>query len=85
MQTNCSQGNGSPIDRPLLVSHKDAAHLVGMAYSTWKNYVSAGKTPEPIYLSGKMVRFKTAELESWVSLGCPPRGEWLQLREAERK
>lgn len=53
-----------------------AAELLGVSRSTfWKLY-SEGRTPEPLRLSGRVVRWRREELGAWVRAGCPPRDKW---------
>lgn len=57
---------------PLLVSRFDAAALAGVAIATWDRLVAAGKTPAPVRVGG-CVRFRRADVERWIALGCPDR------------
>ena len=69
---------------PFLVPHWQAAELVGVSPATWQRMVAAGKTPPPIKLSRGLVRFRVADLQSWIELGCPERNQWLSSRESQQ-
>lgn len=66
-----------------LVPHRRAAELAGVSLATWMRLVSAGKTPAPIKLSRGLVRFRVADLESWIQMGCPERNQWLSIKESQ--
>lgn len=52
------------------------AALVGISRTTfWKLY-SEGRAPEPLRMSGRVVRWRRDEIAAWVAAGCPPREKW---------
>lgn len=57
---------------PLLVSRFDSAALAGVAIATWDRLVAAGKTPRPVRVGGS-VRFRRADVETWIRMDCPDR------------
>ena len=63
------------VDDILMVGHADAAHMLGIAASTWYALVSAGKTPAPRKL-GRRVLWMKAELTAWAEAGFPDRERW---------
>lgn len=60
----------------LLVDGPTAAALCSISPATWARMVSAGKTPAPVRLSGGCVRYRRADLERWVAMGCPERKQF---------
>jgi predicted DNA-binding transcriptional regulator AlpA len=57
---------------PLLVPAPEAARLCGISEATWFRLKSAGKTPEPVKLGGRVL-YRIEDLKLWVALGCPDR------------
>ena len=70
----------APIE-PLLVDTEQAAAACGIGRATWFRLKSAGKTPAPVKLGGRVL-YRLADLRLWVSLGCPPRREFEARRAA---
>ncbi|REJ87130.1 MAG: AlpA family phage regulatory protein [Planctomycetota bacterium] len=68
--------DASPPVGPLMVDRRECARLLGIGPSSWDRMVSAGKTPAPVRLSAGCVRWRLADLESWVAAGCPNRAEF---------
>jgi predicted DNA-binding transcriptional regulator AlpA len=62
-----------------MMDARDAATLIGVSPATWHRMVSAGKTPAPVKLSAGCVRWRVADLRSWIDAGCPDRQTWLSL------
>lgn len=65
--------NEAPLHTPLMVAADNAATLIGVSPATWHRMVAAGKTPAPVKLSAGCVRWRVADLQSWVDEGCPTR------------
>jgi excisionase family DNA binding protein len=59
-------------DRRLVAVGEVARRLSISIRQTWK-LVAAGKLPAPIRL-GRSVRWRAAELDSWIGAGCPEVG-----------
>jgi predicted DNA-binding transcriptional regulator AlpA len=71
-----------------------AAAFVGVSASQWYELHRNGRCPEPISHLGTqepqgtikprpgILIWRRSELRQWMDYGCPPRGEWLQMREA---
>ena len=70
----------APVE-PLLVPAAGAARLCGIGRATWFRLKSAGKTPAPVKLAGRVL-YRVEDLRLWVSLGCPPRKEFEAHRAA---
>jgi predicted DNA-binding transcriptional regulator AlpA len=66
---------------PLLVDTEQAAAACGIGRATWFRLKSAGKTPAPVKLAGRVL-YRLTDLRLWVSLGCPPRREFEARRAA---
>jgi excisionase family DNA binding protein len=60
----------------LIVDAAEAAELIGIARSTFWKLHSSGRTPAPLRLGGRVVRWRRDELAAWVAAGCPPREKW---------
>lgn len=79
------QDDQMPADRPpmapLMVPAEDAAALIGVSPATWHRMVAAGKTPAPVKLSAGCVRWRVADLRTWIDAGCPDRKTWLSMAE----
>jgi predicted DNA-binding transcriptional regulator AlpA len=67
---------------PLLVDTEQAAAACGIGRATWFRLKSAGKTPAPVKLAGRVL-YRCEDLRLWVSLGCPPRKEFEVRKAAE--
>ncbi len=63
---------------PLTLSATDAASFIGVSRSQWYKMDSAGETPMPIKVGGRM-RWRRRELGAWVEAGCPSRAQWAQM------
>jgi predicted DNA-binding transcriptional regulator AlpA len=64
----------APVE-PLLVDTEQAAAVCGIGRATWFRLKSAGMTPAPVKLAGRVL-YRLDDLKKWVSLGCPPRKEF---------
>ncbi len=65
-----------PHDAQLMVPAGEAARMIAVSKATFCRYDSAGKVPAPVRLSGGCVRWRVAELQAWVSAGCPSREDF---------
>jgi hypothetical protein len=66
---------------PLLVDTERAAAACGIGRATWFRLKSAGKTPAPVKLRGRVL-YRVEDLRLWVSWGCPPRKDFEARRAA---
>lgn len=65
---------------PLLLSASGVAKLLGVSVRTiWNMHQDGQLGPLPVRLRGA-TRWKSAEIESWVSADCPNRERWLAVR-----
>ena len=65
----------APAIEGLLVDTEQARAACGIGRATWFRLKSAGKTPAPVRLGGRVL-YRVEDLKLWVSLGCPPRKEF---------
>jgi len=75
----------APVISPLLLDAKQAAALISVSPATWHRMVSSGKVPAPVKLSAGCVRWRGADLESWIAEGCPVRKTWQALTSGDAK
>ncbi len=66
---------------PLLVNADVAGPLCGRSPTSWWRDHAAGRVPRPVKLGGATL-WRVAELQAWVSAGCPQRKEWEQRQGA---
>ena len=57
----------------LAVDSRAAAAMIGVSLSTWARMVAAARTPAPLDLPGRVVRFAVADLQAWAAMGSPDR------------
>jgi len=62
------------IGQPLLISADELARLLGISTRTIWRRLSGGEIPKPVRL-GKSVRWRLADIESWIDGGCIPPGD----------
>ncbi len=64
------QGPATNAADPRLLAVGEVARLLSISIrATWK-FVAAGRLPAPVRL-GRSVRWRAAELDAWISAGCP--------------
>jgi predicted DNA-binding transcriptional regulator AlpA len=67
---------------PILVPDTVAAALCGISRPTWHRLRAAGKVgPAPVRL-GRCVRYRKAEVESWIAANCPDAKTWAAIQAA---
>jgi predicted DNA-binding transcriptional regulator AlpA len=67
----------------LLLSAIGLAQVLSVSRAlVWKLH-SAGRLPEPVYLSTKAPRWVISEIRRWVAAGCPNRQTWKDLQALE--
>lgn len=59
----------------LLLRADESAELLGISKAHFYRMQNAGKVPLPVRLGGS-VRWRKAELESWIAAGMPNRSRW---------
>src|SRR5436190_189030 len=62
----------APAIEPLLVDADHASRMCGVSTATWFRLKSAGKTPAPVKLGGRVL-YRLSDLRLWAELGCPDR------------
>ncbi len=74
-----SKTQPAPATDSLLVDVKDFGLLIDVSTATVWRMRSAGKLPPTVNLSAGCVRWRRADIERWVSLGCPTQQQFLEL------
>ena len=70
-----------PDEKPLLLSAERAAGLLGISRTHFYGMSSSGALGlMPVRLGGRVL-YRRAELEQWVSVGCPCRERWQDMRD----
>jgi predicted DNA-binding transcriptional regulator AlpA len=62
----------------MLLSRRDLAKLLASSPASIDRLDAAGKLPRPIWLGGSK-RYRRADVELWIELGCPSRTEFETL------
>ena len=79
--------NGDQITAPVAPMLTDAAgvcRLLGISRASVFNLQATGQLPAAVLRRGKIVRWSCAEIERWISLGCPSR-EVFELHRGPRR
>lgn len=71
----------NPQIEPLLVSHNEAARLLGIDRTTFYQLCSSGRIGPMAIKFGRRSLFRLDELREWVAADCPPRVKWHPIRE----
>lgn len=66
-------------DSTLMVEVKEFARLIDVSTATLWRMRSAGKLPPDVRLSRGCIRWRRADVERWVALGCPAKQQFLEL------
>ena len=61
--------------RPMAISARELADLLGISMRQVWRLNSAGKLPRPVRIGGS-VRWKRQEIMDWFEAGCPDRKTW---------
>ncbi len=67
----------------LLASAKTLAQIIGLSLRTIRRMDAAGEIPRPIR-RGRVVRWRLAEIRSWVEAGCPDRMTWEHMEDSKQ-
>ncbi|NOG54445.1 MAG: AlpA family phage regulatory protein [Planctomycetes bacterium] len=54
-----------------LITLRQAAELCGVGKRSFWRYSNSGRAPRPVRLTARCVRWRRAEIESWIERGCP--------------
>jgi len=65
----------APKPAPLLLTAADVAGLLSVSLRTVRRLDITGRLPAPL-LIGRAVRWRRAEIASWLAAGAPPRSRW---------
>ncbi len=69
----------TPVDthtiKPLLLSTKKTAELLGVTVRTIYNWDELGHLPQPVRIGGSLC-WRSEELVAWIEAGCPKRDDW---------
>ena len=68
-------------EAPLLIQDATAASMAGISRATWHRLRAAGKLPPSVQL-GRAVRWRRAEIEAWIAVGCPDGRTWAAMQAA---
>ena len=60
----------------MAVSDADAAKLLNVSRSHFRQLVKDGRAPSPVKL-GRASRWRVQELRDWIEAGAPARHRWL--------
>lgn len=63
-----------------LLSAKMVAEMLATSVRSVWRYRSAGRLPAPVKVGGA-IRWRQADIEKWVSMGCPDRKEFEMFAE----
>lgn len=63
-----------------LIGVPEVAEMLGIAERTVRRLKDTGRTPKPITLGRRLLRWRREEIERWIDAGCPTRGEWESMR-----
>ena len=69
--------NETATARPLLISARELAALLGVSVSTIWVWHSSGRVPLPVRVGG-CTKWRRAEVEEWVKARCPGRARWME-------
>jgi predicted DNA-binding transcriptional regulator AlpA len=68
----------------MLIPDVDAARLAGLSRASWHRLRAAGKLPPAVKL-GRAVRWRRAEVVSWIEAGCPDSRTWAAIHAAAER
>ena len=69
---------------PLAVDARALAPLLTCGVRTIRTWDAAGKLPEPLRISGKVL-WRLDEIKAWLEAGAPNRERWAAIRAARMK
>lgn len=65
---------------PMLITAGEAARMLGVAESTFRQWDRRGACPARVDLpSARIVRWRVRELEAWARHNCPHRTVWAEM------
>jgi predicted DNA-binding transcriptional regulator AlpA len=63
-----------------LLSAKQLSKLLSTSVRSVWRYRSANALPQPVKVGGAL-RWRQADIEKWIRMGCPNRKEWEQFKD----
>lgn len=60
----------------LLIDADTTSQLMGISQRTLHRLIAEKAIPEPVRISGRLLRWRLAELLEWIEAGCPHRKYW---------
>lgn len=70
-----SANSSTAAAEPLLIDINEVARLTGFSRGKLYSMQSTGAMPAPLKV-GRSTRWRRADIEAWVDLGCPKRDEF---------
>ena len=75
LQVGDDLSRGGVLDKPLMVTAKQAAPMCGKSLRTWRTWDAAGRIPRAVRVGGSKL-WRLDELRAWAAAGCPRRDDW---------
>ncbi len=75
--------NGHSVES-LLIADREAAALCGVSRATWHRLRAAGKLPPSLRIA-RCVKWRRADVELWILLGCPDRATFEAALNQQRR
>ena len=69
--------NNSTVE-PALLTAEQAWTMCNLSKAAWYKHRSAGKIPDAVKIGGAL-RWRRAELEDWITAGCPNKARWEKI------
>lgn len=64
-----------------MLTSEEAAEMLGISYSKFKELDNAGDVPAAIHFGERLPRWSRTEMLAWIRAGSPARSDWQRLRE----
>lgn len=64
----------------MLLSVGEVSKIVGVCERTIWRLKDSGRMPAPVKV-GRSVRWRRADIESWIACGCPSANRWLAMQQ----
>lgn len=65
-----------------LLTGPEVAETLGFSLRHWQALNAQQRTPAPIRIGGRSVRWLAVEIDRWLAAGCPDRAEFEAMRGA---
>jgi predicted DNA-binding transcriptional regulator AlpA len=73
-----------PVLRDGLIDNVTVARLLSISRRTLSRLVEEGAVPEPVRITGKIIRWRAEELREWIENDCPSRQRWEETRKRKQ-